>query len=232
MVRSLMFFIFLANSSIVFSQYYPVDTIRLNTAYRELKKNPNSLERQKNFFHAFPSTWMEYIMTYQFMGSTWPYFKDRDSKGYDLTLYRLSSEHNAAFEKMLPLIPDTLYCTKLINLCIGGRWDADAVSGLQEIAQKVMSKKTQIMFNRLSEKTRGSQLRFWMFYWSSLHLVNSNVTQCKLLKNKFGRSMPDQVKIMEIGFEFATEEFYLHGPYEDYPHMRFKGKDHPYYYFD
>ena len=51
--------------SVAFPQYYPVDTAKLNTAYRELKKNPGSLECQKVFFHAFPSTWMEFVMTYQ-----------------------------------------------------------------------------------------------------------------------------------------------------------------------
>ncbi len=230
MIRRLIFFIFVINSSIAFSQYFPIDTVRLNTAYRELKKNPGSLERQKDFFHAFPSTWMEFVMTYQFMGSTYPYFKDRDSRGYDLGMLKLCGAHIDAFGKMIPLMPDTVYCDKLINLCISGKWDADAPSGLQRIVREFMSQKPQVMFKQLSKQTRGFQLRFWQFYWSSLHLVESNVAQCKQLKTMFGRSMPDQVKIMEIGFEFATEEFELHSPYDDYPHLRFKGKDYPLYF--
>ena len=232
MVRYLIFIIFFIKTSISFSQYFPIDTVKLNTAYRELMKNPGSLECQKLFFYAYPSTWLEYIMTYQYISQyTYPYFTDRDSKKYDLAMYKLCDAHKEAFEKMLPLIPDTIYCDKLINLCIGGKWDADGPGALQGLIREIMSKKPQVMINRLSKQTRGFQLRFWLLYWSSLHLVESNIAQLNKLKNMFGHSMSDQVKIMETAFEFATEEFEMHYPYENYPHLNFRGRDIPRYYF-
>ena len=194
---------------------FPVDSVKLNLVYRNLINNPNSLERQKDFFYTFPSTLMEFVITdYCF----------RISKN-NSTRY----PYMDAFSTMLPLIPDTVYCDKLINLCIGGKWDADALNSLQSLAHDVMSQKPQIMFSRLSKQTRGFQLRFWQFYWSSLHKVD-NAEQCQRLKNMFGRTMPDEVKIMEIGCEFATEEFETHHPYDDFPHLRYPWK-HPIYVF-
>ena len=200
---------------------FPVDTARLNRAYRELCEDPGSLERQKDFFYAFPSTSMEFfISNYCFMISK-----------NNSTIYPYVN----AFRTMLPLIPDTIYCDKLINLCIGGKWDADALCNvpgcLQHHVRDVMSQKPQVMFSRLSKQTRGFQLRFWQFYWSSLHKVD-NAAQCQRLKNMFIRTMPDEVKIMEIGCEFATEEFEMHYPYSDFPHLEFpRKKDRSMYVF-
>jgi len=196
------------------SSCFPVDTARLGRAFRELIKNPYSLDCQNEFFYAFPSTWLEFLLTYNF----------------DFFNKNLSNSQIDAFGRLLPLIPDTIYCVKLINLCIGGKWGPDLSSdvpgGLQDLVRNFMSQKPQVMFSCLSKHTRGFQLRFWQFYWSSLHKVD-NAMQCQRLKNMFWRTMPDEVKIMEIGCEFATEEFDTHSPYEDFPHLTIKSQIRP-----
>ena len=78
---SLLFITLATNNT--YAQYFPVDTAILNSAYRELANNPNTLERQKKFFDAFPNTWMEFIMTYQFV----------PNGDYDLTMYELGDQH-------------------------------------------------------------------------------------------------------------------------------------------
>jgi hypothetical protein len=103
-------------------------------------------------------------MTYQFMRG----------KNYDLTMYSLCDKHIEVLLKICPAIPDSVYCDKLISLSIGGRWDADAPSALKTVLHKAMLMKTQSMFDRLSKQTRGFQLRFWQFYWSSFFALIIN----------------------------------------------------------
>jgi hypothetical protein len=41
------------------------------------------------------------------------------------------------------------------------------------------------MFSRLSKQTRGFQLRFWQFYWSSLEANNNYDKECDKLKKMY-----------------------------------------------
>ena len=53
----------LATSS---AQYFIIDTLKLNNAYKELLCSPQSLERQKEYFNAFPCNWAEFYDTYKY----------------------------------------------------------------------------------------------------------------------------------------------------------------------
>jgi uncharacterized protein YfeS len=191
-----------------YSQYFPIDTGALNRAYRELIKSPTSRERQMAFFDAFPSTWMEYIMTYQYI----------PDKKYDLTMCcSLLEHHIQAFENKLLQIPDSTYCSKLIQLSIGGKIDADAPTALQEAAIHYALKKPQVVFAQLSKLKRGEQLRFWLFCWHSWHKKGKKA-EMEQLKSRMSTSWPKEVKIMEVGFEFSWGEAHF-PPEEDYPHI-------------
>jgi hypothetical protein len=190
-------------SAPAYSQYFPVDTAVLNSAYRELTKNPTSRKCQQAFFDAFPSTWMEYIMTYQYM----------PGNGYDLTMYNLNFSHLRAFAEMLGAISDSAYCSKLIRLCIGGRYGADAPYALQAAAMQHTLKKSEVVFAQLSTLKRGEQLRFWMFCWHTMLKKGSAPKEVALLKAKMSASYPKEVSIMELGFEYSWGE--VHHPLED-----------------
>jgi hypothetical protein len=210
MMKQIFFIISLSLSfSTGYSQYFPVDTAKLNTAYRNLIENPKSKELSEIFFDAFPSTWIEFIMTYQYM---W----DKEKK-YDLTMCNLCGKHIDAFLDIFPVIPDSIYCDKLISLAIGGRWDADLPSALQRtIIHKIMSIKPEAMFRQLSKQTRGFQLRFWQFYWSSLEANNVYDKDCNKLKKMMSGKYPNEVKIMTTAFEYAWKEMMY--PVDFYPH--------------
>ena len=84
------------------AQCFPVDTAKLNAGYRELTNLPNTLERQKAFFDAFPENWREFIGTYQYV----------PDKGYDLSMYGQAYEHIDALNTRMALIEDSVYCKK------------------------------------------------------------------------------------------------------------------------
>jgi TonB family protein len=195
-------------SAQAYAQYFPVDTGELNSAYRELQKNPASRERQVAFFNAFPSTWMEYTMTYQYM----PGF------GYDKAMYNLNYSHLHAFTEMLGKIPDSTYCHKLIQLCTGGSYGADAPAFLQVAARQHALKKLEVVFAQLSKLKRGEQLRFWMFCWHTMLKKGDAPKEMAQIKAKMNALYPKEVKIMELGFEYSWGEAH-HPPLEEYPHL-------------
>ena len=129
--------------------YFMADTVKLNATYRELLKHPESKEAQMAYFEAFPNTWMEYIVTYQF---------DPDDKEGRKNLYFAGHKHVYAFQYKLNLIPDSLYYKKLVNIAIGGRKDADAANYLQSCVESHMIDHSEQILNALAPLRKGHRL--------------------------------------------------------------------------
>ena len=180
---------FIAQGAI--AQYFPVDTARLNQSYAELIAHPDSESHQKAFFTAFPSTWMEFIMTYQYV----------PGKKYNLTMYSKSSEQISALSK-LTLIPDSTYCEKLIGIAVGAEWDADAPSYFRSLLHEIFQTKKDAMFKALSQLRKGNQMQFWQFYWSNIVRSKNLEKEFLQLKKESIEQYPDQVKIMSIAFDY------------------------------
>ena len=173
------------------AQYYPVDTTRLCNAYRALIKGPNTLEKQKEFLKAFPSTWLEYTLTYLYS----------PDKGFNNRLSQYATKHSIVFADSLYLIDDTTYCRKYIELTTGMQDTGELCTEIQGNLHKTMEKRGDTMMYLLSRMRKGHQLQFWMFYWSSTdetawreEVVN--------LKNKYNKQYPQEVRIMRLAFEF------------------------------
>ncbi len=137
--------------------YFMADTVKLNATYRELLKHPESKEAQMAYFEAFPNTWMEYIVTYQFVP---------DDKEGRKNLYSVGHKHMHAFEYKLNLIPDSLYYKKLVNIAIGARKDADAANYLQGCVKDHMINHSEEILNALAPLRKGHRFEFWEFYFS------------------------------------------------------------------
>ncbi len=133
----------------LYAQYFMADTVKLNATYRELLKHPESKEAQMAYFEAFPNTWMEYIVTYQF---------DPDDKEGRKNLYFAGHKHVYAFQYKLNLIPDSLYYKKLVNIAIGGRKDADAANYLQSCVESHMIDHSEQILNALAPLRKGHRL--------------------------------------------------------------------------
>ena len=65
------------------AQYFPVDTARLNKAYRTLKKGERTAQTEQEFLEAFPTTWLEWTMTYCYV---W-------DDNYDISMSQMCCEH-------------------------------------------------------------------------------------------------------------------------------------------
>lgn len=197
----------------VFPQYFPIDTCKLNNAYRELILNPQSKKKQIAFFELYPTTWMEFQMMYQFVPG------DRMAYEYDNIIYSYwGIKHMEAFRSLLGVIPDSLFYDKLITLSIGGKWGADNTSFLQRFIQEATLKNPKAMVARLSKHRKGYQLRFWQFYWSSLEATHEYEQEHARLRKILIEISPAATKIMDVGFEYAWKE--MEFPDFDFVHLK------------
>ncbi|MDD2284488.1 MAG: hypothetical protein PHQ11_03705 [Paludibacter sp.] len=185
------------------SQYFPIDTAKLNTSYRELMSFPNTIERQKAFFDAFPNNWTEFTAIYQFM----------PNDDYDLTMYNNAQEHIEALSTKITLIKDSVYCKKIVNIGVGGKLDADASNYYKALLHKIMWRRMDGMLHSVSKLRKGHQMQFWQYYWS-------NTVKSKRLETEYNRLLklnldtyPKEMKIMEIAFKYFYDGVNIDGGY-------------------
>ena len=177
----------------LYALYFMADTVKLNATYRELLKHPESKEAQMAYFEAFPNTWMEYIVTYQFVP---------DDKEGRKNLYSLGHKHMHAFEYKLNLIPDSSYYKKLVNIAIGARKDADAPSYLQGCVKDHMINHSEEILNALAPLRKGHRFEFWEFYFSNIIAVETIEEELNRLVELHKDCHPEDVQMMKDAFKY------------------------------
>src|SRR5574344_1284251 len=105
------------------AQCFLTDTARLNSAYDELLKHSAEKKCQQAFFDVFPSCWARFINLYDY----------QDADHYDLTMYKLAQKHVGALKNKMTLIPDSVYCRKIVSIAVGAQLDADAPNYLKQL---------------------------------------------------------------------------------------------------
>ena len=172
-----------------FSQKFlrPYDR-QLDSLYRLLIAEPESLERQQAFFDLFPANFKDFKRTYGF---------DPDLSDYDL-MPRLAYDHLLNGFAKLDKIVDTVYYTRLINLSIGGLWATDAISDLQELLYVKSKEKPDLLFYLLSTYPDEKVYSFWYFYFNTLLPSKEGIPACfTALKGKY----PKIYQILEKAFK-------------------------------
>ena len=172
------------------AQYFPVDTARLNKAYRTLKKGERTAQTEQEFLEAFPTTWLEWTMTYCYV---W-------DNNYDISMSQMLCEH---IEQLfgLPHINDTILCKKIINLAVGMK-DTGECSGIfQEYLVNYIFSNEDLVLSYLSKLKKGHQMEFWQFCWST-------VTECNReehfneLYNRNKNKYPKEMEISRVAFQY------------------------------
>lgn len=187
----------------IMAQTFPIDTAKLNSSFRTLVDNPNAVDRQKAFFDAFPNTWNEFIMTYQYVPDA----------NYDLTMYDLAHKQIEALGEKMTLINDTLYCQKLVNVAIGAMLEADAPSYYQNLLHKVMTNKNDVMLYAIGQLRKGYQMLFWQFYWSNPVKSKPFETEFNDFLKKNSSVYPKEMEMMKIAFDYFYDGVNIDGGY-------------------
>lgn len=172
-----------------------VDTLKLNTAYRNLAKNPNTQLWQQAYFEAFPKNWKEFINLYHF-----------DKSGIDRTMYDLGYEQLQMFGNKLTLVNKDAYLNRLIDLATGAVLDADAPNYLQTVLHKFMEKDMENFMEQLSRRSSDVQTSFWSFYWSAPYHVQTYGKHLNRYNKVFKDDYPEMVRIMNECYKFNGSE--------------------------
>lgn len=191
------------------AQYFQVDTAKLNTAYRALVNEPDKKENQLQFFDAFPCNWREFITTYGFSSRI---LGQCPHDGYDYTKYNASKSHIEALGS-ISLVNDTLYCRKLVNIAVGGIYEADAPNFFKSLLHRVMQEEMDAMLYSVSLLRKGHCMQFWQFYWSSNGKSDELEREFAHLYELNIGKYPDMMKMMEIAFHYFYNGVNIDGGY-------------------
>lgn len=172
-----------------------VDTLKLNTAYRNLVKNINIQLWQQAYFEAFPKNWKEFINLYHF-----------DKSGIDRTMYDLGYEQLQMFGNKLTLVNKDAYLNRLIDLATGAVLDADAPNYLQTVLHKFMEKDMGNFMEQLSKRSNDVQTSFWSFYWSAPYHIQMYGKHLNRFNKMFKDDYPEMVRIMNECYKFNGSE--------------------------
>lgn len=126
--------------------------VNVSLSYQKLLKE-HSASAELSYFHAFPDN------AYEF--AAWEIRNNQNEEDVCKFVQMLGK---------LMSVKDTLYCKKLIYLSIGASLDADGFNYLHALLHEKLNENGLfgVFATILSDMTKGEQLRFWMFYWSSL----------------------------------------------------------------
>ena len=184
-LTTLMFNMLLATATTQF----PVDTARINKAYNALASEERDAGTEMEFLEAFPTTWLEFYMTY---GYTY-------SDPLQNTICDMCSEHISALFG-LSHISDTVLCKKIVNLSVGMKDCGECTGVFQDYLIGYIFKNENLVLDYLSKLRKGHQMEFWQFCWST-------VTEClraehfEELYKRNKEKYPDLMDVSRIAFE-------------------------------
>lgn len=184
--------------------------LSINDAYKALKAS-HTTAAQKAFFDVFPSSPRRLAFIEDYIVEAGK--EDIDFHGW------LEAFGN------VPAIDDSTYCDKLLRLSIGAQLDADGFNFLHALLHEKLGcvaccgragghvpGMMQELLRQLSHRTKGEQMRFWQFYFSSLwheedhHSIDhSHDAELERVMNAAGRNT-DMGRTIRLAFEYSSNE--------------------------
>lgn len=129
---------------------------QLKVIYQKLTSSQGEAYDQE-YFDAFPGSFTLFVATFGDLADDHENFNPAP-------LYEESHSYVRAFFKLRSIDTST-YLNKIIDICIGGSWDADAVSYLQHEVRTVTSQSVESFSQHLSNRTQEEVKSFWRFYF-------------------------------------------------------------------
>ena len=123
-------------------------------------------------------------------------------ENYDLTMYDNAYKHVEALGGRVTLIKDSVYCTKIVNIAIGGELEADAPNYYRTLLHRIMWRKMDAMLYAVSQLRKGHQMQFWQFYWSNVVKSKDLEIEYNSLQKLNSEAYPDEMKIMKIAYDY------------------------------
>lgn len=165
----------------------------LKEAYLKATTGSDSLDFQKQFFDAFPKTFVAFKNTFGYMEHNDP------QNAYAGALSADSEKYIALFFH-LKNVPDAEFYTKLINLGTASQLDASLENQFQTELRKKVLQNPQLTLELLKNEADKDIETFWIFFFSRRHSAYKEIPEkLKGLKstnqNVYGR--------LEKGFKMS-----------------------------
>lgn len=194
------------------AQYFPVDTARLNNAYRTLEQGRCTEKTEMEFLKAFPTTWLEFYMTYC----------NVPDEACDNSICNMCTEHTTALF-CLSHINDTIKCKKIVDLTIGMKESGECTGVYQDYLVGYIFKNEKLVLDYLSTLRKGHQMQFWQFCWSTVTECN-RIHDFENLYNRNKEKYPEEMEISCTAFQYFYDginypELFPHKK-EKYNHKR------------
>lgn len=182
--------LFSALSATTQAQYFPIDTARLNNAYRTLTNGERTAENEMEFLEAYPTTWLEFYMTYS-------YVYDEE---YDIGMSQLCTEHITTLFG-LSHINDTVKCKKIVDLTIGMKESGEYTGVYQDYLIGYILNNEVLVLDYLSKLKKGHQMEFWQFCWSTATEC-SRAEDFNEIYNRLKNRFPKEMEISRAAFQY------------------------------
>lgn len=172
------------------AQYFPIDTARLNNAYRSIISGERNIKTEMEFLEAYPTTWLEFYMTYSYV----------DDEEYDIEMSQLCTEHISTLFG-LSHINDTIKCKKIVDLTIGMKESGECTGVYQDYLVGYILSNEELVLDYLSKLKKGHQMEFWQFCWSTVtecNRIHNFEELYRLNKQKY----PEQMEISSTAFQY------------------------------
>jgi hypothetical protein len=132
----------------------------------------DSIKYQRLFFASFPDNFTD--LNGIFGDDT----RENDTKFHGAPLY--DGYEYISFFFDLKTIPKKDFYKKIINIAIGGHWDADAVNYFQHGLHRKVLQNTKLTFDLLKVK-RDNEIKsfFFFFFTVSILLINVSPLNCR-----------------------------------------------------
>lgn len=175
------------------AQYFPIDTARLNNAYRAIISGERNIKSEIEFLEAYPTTWLEFYMTYSYV----------EDEEYDMEMSQLCTEHISTLFG-LSLINDTIKCKKIVDLTIGMKESGECTGVYQDYLVGYILSNEELVLDYLSKLKKGHQMEFWQFCWSSTCECN-RAEHFNKIYNRNKDKYPEEMEISRIAYQHFYE---------------------------
>ena len=137
----------------------------LKLFYNQFLNRKDSVS-EVSFFKWFPDSFERFNSLYGY----------DDALG-EKPLYSEGTNHILDYSKLRKYVSDIDYYNKLINISIGGHWEADNISMLQEVLSDNF-KSQSVLFSELIQKKSKPEIEsFWFFFFDGPHPNNPETTR-------------------------------------------------------
>ena len=165
------------NKLLALTIFIPLFTVGQNTKYNETVNKltdyfskvhgQDSIKYQKLFFATFPDNFIDLNAVYGFNS------KIHDNVYHGAPLY--DGYEHISFLFDLTTIPEKEFYQKILNIAIGGHWNADAVNYFQDGLHRKVLQNPKLAFDLLKVKNDSEIKSIFFFFFHGIHPPYENI---------------------------------------------------------